>query len=447
VQALGVHDGSLFVGGFFGIAGDNVSSCIAVWSPVDTDGDGVTEISDNCPDAANAGQEDADGDGLGDVCDNCPSEANAGQEDADSDGVGDVCDNCPAVANSSQADADGDGIGDACDTCTDTDGDGFGNPAHPANTCAEDNCPSDPNPGQGDADSDDIGDACDNCPAIANLGQEDGDGDGVGDLCDNCPSDPNPGQEETDGDGFPDACDNCPTIPNIDQANGDGDAVGDLCDTLWIIGRCPIDFILYSPDGLDSVGMAPDRSLFNTLGPSAAYDTVTDYGIGPTGALGERDDAIHVVAPAPGEWRLVILPAPWADTGAEYFLGVRDPGGNMTGVRDPGGNIIGNVRVTGNGATSQMTVHDTVVANAVPPQGTFVQCVILVTPQRRGDMNDDGVFDVLDVVGAINVAFRGIPPPAIWEVADINGDGIASDVVDVVTIVNHVFRGGPQPAP
>ena len=35
--------------------------------------------------------------------------------DTDGDGVGDVADNCTAVANASQTDADGDGIGNRCD--------------------------------------------------------------------------------------------------------------------------------------------------------------------------------------------------------------------------------------------------------------------------------------------------------------------------------------------
>lgn len=36
--------------------------------PVDTDGDGITDDQDNCPQATNADQADADGDGVGDAC-------------------------------------------------------------------------------------------------------------------------------------------------------------------------------------------------------------------------------------------------------------------------------------------------------------------------------------------------------------------------------------------
>jgi len=41
--------------------------------PADTDGDGVPDITDNCPNDANADQADADNDGLGDVCDSTPN--------------------------------------------------------------------------------------------------------------------------------------------------------------------------------------------------------------------------------------------------------------------------------------------------------------------------------------------------------------------------------------
>ena len=79
----------------------------------------------------------------------------------DGDGVDDEEDNCPINWNPLQEDYDGDDLGDVCDDCTDTDGDGYGNPGFPVNTCPDDNCPDDYNPGQEDYDGDGIGDACD----------------------------------------------------------------------------------------------------------------------------------------------------------------------------------------------------------------------------------------------------------------------------------------------
>jgi hypothetical protein len=149
---------------------------------------------------------DVDHDQVADICDNCPMAANAGQDDQDADGVGDVCDNCPQVANPSQANADGDGLGDACDGCP---------------TVADTGI---------DTDFDGFPDACDNCLLIANANQSDTDADGVGDVCDNCPYIVNPNQAEADQDGFGNACDNCPLNANPDQADCDGDGIGDVCE-------------------------------------------------------------------------------------------------------------------------------------------------------------------------------------------------------------------------
>jgi len=146
----------------------------------DPDGDGVADLTDNCADAANANQADTDGDQAGDSCDrcpddpdndidedgacadvdNCPLTANPDQSDADQDDIGDVCDNCSTGANFDQADTDGDSVGDVCDLCTDTDGDGFGDPGFPANTCPGDNCPHLPSTNQTDSDGDGVGDVC-----------------------------------------------------------------------------------------------------------------------------------------------------------------------------------------------------------------------------------------------------------------------------------------------
>lgn len=77
--------------------------------PVDTDGDGVTDTADNCPNDPNADQRDTDADSEGDACD--------GDDDADQ--VPDEDDNCPLVNNTTQLDSDRDGKGDACDTTVD----------------------------------------------------------------------------------------------------------------------------------------------------------------------------------------------------------------------------------------------------------------------------------------------------------------------------------------
>lgn len=71
---------------------------------LDTDGDGVVDDFDNCPNTPNPLQEDTDVDGLGDACDNCPAIPNALQEDLDGDGIGDLCDDCDIVATPPGAD-------------------------------------------------------------------------------------------------------------------------------------------------------------------------------------------------------------------------------------------------------------------------------------------------------------------------------------------------------
>jgi len=194
--------------------------CFGIGSRGDSDNDGVSDESDNCPDDANDDQADADDDGVGDVCDNSPNDPNPGQGDADEDGVGNASDNCRDVSNPGQEDGDGDDVGDACD-----------------------NCPEDANTDQADADLDGAADACDNCPDLSNVDQADEDEDGVGDLCDNCPNTSNPDQADEDEDGAGDACegdrdsdgisdalDNCLTVDNADQADADEDGIGDACD-------------------------------------------------------------------------------------------------------------------------------------------------------------------------------------------------------------------------
>jgi hypothetical protein len=82
----------------------------------------------------------------------------------------------------STGDLDQDGSPDRDDSCTDSDGDGFGDPGF-LGTCTIDLCPADPDPAQEDTDQDGVGNACDVCPDVADSAQRDSNADGTGDAC------------------------------------------------------------------------------------------------------------------------------------------------------------------------------------------------------------------------------------------------------------------------
>jgi hypothetical protein len=64
------------------LGNNSLRSSVWLISPLDTDGDSVAQLPDNCPLVANVNQLDLDGDGLGDACEN----------DFDGDGIQDAAD-------------------------------------------------------------------------------------------------------------------------------------------------------------------------------------------------------------------------------------------------------------------------------------------------------------------------------------------------------------------
>jgi len=128
----------------------------------DTDGDGIYDKDDACPEVAGLesfnGCPDADGDGIEDSKDSCPNEAGSkemnGCPDGDGDGVADKDDACPNVAGlaglAGCPDADADGIADNEDECP--------NEAGPAENKG---CP------WADKDGDSVLDKDDKCPDVA----------------------------------------------------------------------------------------------------------------------------------------------------------------------------------------------------------------------------------------------------------------------------------------
>ena len=206
--------------------------------------------------------DDQDGDGFSDVLDNCVSTFNPMQKDSDNNGVGDLC-------QVDATDTDGDGVLDVDDAfpenpdeTLDTDNDGIGNNADPdddndGRKDTVDAFPLDPTE-KFDSDGDGIGNKADkdddndgvldkddafyldatewldtDGDGIGNNADTDDDNDGVEDALDAFPLDPTRSEIaiiDADGDLVADESDNCPAIANADQLDTDSDGLGDACD-------------------------------------------------------------------------------------------------------------------------------------------------------------------------------------------------------------------------
>ncbi|HUK12057.1 MAG TPA: OmpA family protein [Thermoanaerobaculaceae bacterium] len=149
--------------------------------PRDSDGDGVPDKRDKCPNTPKGAIVDADG---------CP-------KDSDGDGVPDGIDRCPDTPKGAivdqygcPKDSDGDGVPDGIDRCPDT----------PKGAIVDEHgCPK-------DSDGDGVPDGIDRCPDTPKGVIVDEHG---------CPKD-------SDGDGVPDGIDRCPDTPRGAKVDAHG---------------------------------------------------------------------------------------------------------------------------------------------------------------------------------------------------------------------------------
>lgn len=70
-----------------------------------------------------------------------------------------------------------------------------------------------------------------------------------------------------------------------------------------------------------------------------------------------------------------------------------------------------------------------------------------LAPWICGDVNNDGIVNLGDVVYTIGYLYRGGPPPEPYAcIGDVNADEIVN-LGDVVYLIGYLYRGGPVPLP
>jgi outer membrane protein OmpA-like peptidoglycan-associated protein len=215
--------------------------------PLDTDKDGVVDYLDKCPDLPGSqdmnGCQDKDKDGVADNDDICPDVPGLGRfkgcPDSDEDGVEDSKDKCPNAKGldifQGCPDTDSDGVEDTKDKC----------PATPAGVKVDENGCS------ADSDNDGVIDSDDKCPGtptgvkVDEKGcSADSDNDGVIDSEDKCPAtkegvkvDDKGCPADTDGDGVIDSEDKCPAVMGDANNNGCPEVKKDVSKRLQFAAR------------------------------------------------------------------------------------------------------------------------------------------------------------------------------------------------------------------
>ena len=100
---------------------------------------------------------------------------------------------------------------------------------------------------------------------------------------------------------------------------------------------------------------------------------------------------------------------------------------------------------------TQVAIVPTLTHEFTDKQGALIAPVaargdtITLISSALGDLDGSGYFDLVDVVKAVNCAFRNDCPGCKPRIADVNCDGTVT-VQDVVLLIGHVFRGASAPA-
>ncbi|MCF6361959.1 MAG: thrombospondin type 3 repeat-containing protein [Gammaproteobacteria bacterium] len=259
--------------------------------PGDSDGDGLTDDVDLCPDTPPQAPVDVNG---------CAES----QKDDDNDGVNNALDQCPNTepglvidsqgCAAQQLDSDNDGVSDAVDQCPNTE------PQAVVDTlgCAD---------SQKDDDNDGVNNALDQCPNT---------GPGIVVDAQGCPV----SQTDRDNDGYNDDVDVFPDDPN-EWSDRDGDGIGDNSDLDRDgDGISNVDELQFGsdPDNAQDVPVIPAPSVSINGGTTHVTDAesivlsgVIDGGYPPIARAYFTSDRLSgiefAISPVNGAWQAEIL--------------------------------------------------------------------------------------------------------------------------------------------
>ncbi len=126
-----------------------------------------------------------------------------------------------------------------------------------------------------------------------------------------------------------------------------------------------------------------------------------------------------------------------ADSDGSFFR-IDDPAGLMTNPGVNGSPYI-DYAVDGQSQYDYIIIAEDASGNLSPHSN-------IITSSSRpficGDINNDGIITIMDIVYFINFKYYAGPEPAYLESADVNNDGIFN-ILDLVDLIKFKYKNGP----